>query len=492
MEKTLNKNLVVGQEIDPSTRPVKYRRTILGFNARLWMTCVLVASDMLGLFIAILVALWVRHLFGIALDPYYREIFVLLAIILAVAFGRKGLYPAVGLNYVEELRETFSSSSFTFLILIGMTFFIKTTSLYSRLALLLIWALCQVTIPTGRYAIRRLLIRLHLWGEPVAVIGDLSKDLALAEYFQINLQLGLRPVAILRDEYFSEDNSKFGPLMSIDQIRDYARNRSLNTALVVITDLNSLDSLVDRYRFVFRYVILIKGRSGGYTLNSLKSLDLSGILGLQVANNLLSFWAQLFKRIIDVLGSILGTFFLSPFFGLAALVIKIDSPGSVFYRQRRIGRNGNTFDLIKFRTMYQNADHILADKLASDPALRQEWDCYQKLKKDPRISRTGRLLRRFSLDELPQLWNVLIGEMSLVGPRPIMVDQRELYGESFKEYIQVTPGMTGLWQVSGRNDISFARRSELDSEYIQRWSAWLDIFIFFKTIKIVLWQQGVY
>ena len=228
MEKTRKESFVaVGQETDPITRPVKYRRTILESNARLWMTCVLVASDMLGLFIAILVALQVRHLPGITLDSYYQEIFVLLAIILVIAFGRKGLYPAIGLNYVDELREIVSSSSFTFLILIGMTFIIKTTSIYSRLALLLIWALCQVTIPTGRYAVRRLLIRLHLWGEPVAIIGDPSKDSALAEYFRINLQLGLRPVAVFRDEYFSEGMFGPGPLMSIDQIRDNARNMSL-------------------------------------------------------------------------------------------------------------------------------------------------------------------------------------------------------------------------------------------------------------------------
>ena len=267
---------------------------------------------MLSLFIAILVALELRHLFGIAFDPYYWEIYTLLAIILAVAFGRKGLYPAVGLNYVDELREIVSSSTFAFLILIGVTFLLKTTSIYSRLALLLIWAICQATIPAGRYWVRRLFIRLHLWGEPVAIIGDLYKDLPLAEYFRINLQLGLRPVAVLRDEYFSDGSSGLGPLLSIDQIRDYARNRTLNTALVVITDLNKLDSLVDRYRFVFQHVILIKGRNGSYTLNSLKSLDLSGILGLQVANNLLSFWAQVFKRTIDILGSILGMISLVP------------------------------------------------------------------------------------------------------------------------------------------------------------------------------------
>ena len=492
MEKTIRETFVPGQETEPITNPVKYRRMILDSNARSLMTCGLLVTDMLCLLIAILAAQQVRNLPRIALDPQYQEIFILLAITLVFSFARKGLYPAVGLNYVDELREIVSSASFAFLILIGVTFTFKTTAIYSRLLLVIIWAFCLVLFPIGRYAIRRLFIHFHIWGEPVAIIGDLYKDLALAEYFMINLQLGLRPVAVLRDEYFSDGSSDFGPLMSIGQIGEFAHSRSLKTALVVINDLNSLDVLVDRYRFVFQRVILIKSRNGSYSLNSLKSLDLSGILGLQVMNNLLNFWSQFLKRVVDVLASILGLLFLAPFFGLTVLFIKRESPFGVFYRQPRLGRNGEVFELIKFRTMYKDADKILEEKLACDPELRREWDCYQKIKKDPRITPIGRLLRKFSLDELPQLWNVLMGEMSLVGPRPIMVNQRDLYGECFKEYVRVSPGMTGLWQVSGRNGTSFARRAELDSEYIQRWSAWLDIFILVKTIKIVFWQQGAY
>ncbi len=279
MEKTHEESFVVDQETELIPRLIQYSRRILDSNARVWMTCVLLASDMLGLVIAIQVALQVRHLTGIFLDPYYQGIFALLAITMAIAFGRKGLYPAIGLNYVEEFRQIVSSSSFTFLVLIGVTFILKTTSIYSRLALLLIWALCQVTIPTMRYAVRRLLIRLHLWGEPVAIIGDPSEDRTLEEYFRINLQLGLRPVTVIRDKYFSEGSSDPGPLMSTDQIQDCARNLSVRTALVVVNDFNKLDSLVDHYRFMFRRLILIKGRNGSYVLNSLKSLRFSGHAG---------------------------------------------------------------------------------------------------------------------------------------------------------------------------------------------------------------------
>jgi lipopolysaccharide/colanic/teichoic acid biosynthesis glycosyltransferase len=142
--------------------------------------------------------------------------------------------------------------------------------------------------------------------------------------------------------------------------------------------------------------------------------------------------------------------------------------------------------------MYNDAEDYLRRELIRNPELKREWDQYQKLKKDPRITFVGRLLRKFSIDEWPQLWNVLIGEMSLVGPRPILIDQRKMYGELYKDYIQVAPGMTGLWQVSGRNQTTFTRRADLDSEYIQRWSLWLDIYILIKTIKIVLFRNGAY
>ena len=142
--------------------------------------------------------------------------------------------------------------------------------------------------------------------------------------------------------------------------------------------------------------------------------------------------------------------------------------------------------------MYQNADELLKEEMARDPAGKDEWERYQKLKNDPRITRAGRWLRRFSLDELPQLWNVLKGEMSLVGPRPIMVEQLGLYGGTIRDCFRVRPGITGLWQVSSRNQTTFGQRAELDMEYIQRWSAWLDIYIVLKTLKVVLRHEGAY
>jgi Undecaprenyl-phosphate galactose phosphotransferase WbaP len=213
---------------------------------------------------------------------------------------------------------------------------------------------------------------------------------------------------------------------------------------------------------------------------------------LHPVKNRFDFRPEIQKRSLDVIVSFFGLLLLSPLLGLIFLLIKLDDHGRVFFCQQRLGQGGKLFEMYKFRTMNLCADKILIDKMKIEPKLQAEWDNYQKLQNDPRITRVGRFLRRFSLDELPQLWNVLKGEMSLVGPRPILANQRDLYGSWFTDYILVKPGITGLWQVSGRSDITFVKRAEFDKEYIKCWSVWLDIQLLIKTIRVVLWHHGAY
>lgn len=175
-----------------------------------------------------------------------------------------------------------------------------------------------------------------------------------------------------------------------------------------------------------------------------------------------------------------------------ALLIKLDSPGPVFFRQTRIGRCGRKFSVYKFRTMVQNADQVLQSYLDSSPVLKAEWLATHKLKQDPRVTRLGAHLRKLSLDELPQLWNILVGDMSLIGPRPIVDAEVEKYGKCFDLYIQVRPGLTGLWQVSGRNNTTYERRVELDEYYIRNRSLKLDLQILWRTVLVVLKKDGAY
>ncbi len=199
------------------------------------------------------------------------------------------------------------------------------------------------------------------------------------------------------------------------------------------------------------------------------------------------------KRAFDIIISILLLPFVLPIIGLIAILIKIDSEGPVFFIQDRLGKNGKKFKCIKFRTMYVNNDEILEEYLKRNPEKREEWNKYKKLKSfDPRVTRVGRFLRKTSLDELPQIFNVIKGDMSLVGPRPYLPKEETDMGY-FKNTILLTkPGITGLWQVSGRNELEFKVRLILDERYVLNWSFWLDLLIMLKTIKVVLKREGAY
>jgi lipopolysaccharide/colanic/teichoic acid biosynthesis glycosyltransferase len=198
------------------------------------------------------------------------------------------------------------------------------------------------------------------------------------------------------------------------------------------------------------------------------------------------------KRVLDVVGSGVALVVAAPLMLLVAILIKVQSPGPAFYQQERIGRHRRRFKVWKFRTMVCHADRILHDYLAKNPELRDEWEREHKLKDDPRITPIGNWLRKTSIDELPQLWNVLRGDMSLVGPRPIVSAEIVKYANKFAPYCNVLPGITGLWQVSGRNDTTYAERVELDSRYVQNSSLWLDLRILVKTVGVVLLRRGAY
>ncbi len=197
------------------------------------------------------------------------------------------------------------------------------------------------------------------------------------------------------------------------------------------------------------------------------------------------------KRTFDILGAAFFIFALAPVLIAIAILVKLDGGPAVF-RHSRIGAGGRPFGCLKFRSMCTDSDKRLADLLASSPEARAEWEKDFKLRNDPRVTRIGRFLRQTSLDELPQLFNVLRGEMSLVGPRPIVRAEVPRYRTGFREYLKCRPGLTGLWQVSGRNDVDYATRVDLDCQYVRSWSTAKDIHILFRTVSVVLQRSGAY
>lgn len=201
---------------------------------------------------------------------------------------------------------------------------------------------------------------------------------------------------------------------------------------------------------------------------------------------------QRVKRAFDLCLAILLGLFALPVAMVIAVAIVLESGGPVFFRHNRVGRGGRPFRLWKFRTMVQNGDEVLARHLDENPEAGMEWQATRKLKNDPRVTRVGRFLRRTSLDELPQVWNILRGEMSIAGPRPIVQEEIAKYGAAYRLYSLTRPGLTGLWQVSGRNDTTYRQRVELDAEYVRRWTPLTDWLLLLKTVRVVVAGKGAY
>ncbi|MBB1600083.1 UDP-phosphate galactose phosphotransferase [Variovorax sp. UMC13] len=196
------------------------------------------------------------------------------------------------------------------------------------------------------------------------------------------------------------------------------------------------------------------------------------------------------KRSVDIVAALTFFTFFGPIYLVVALAVAISMGRPVHFFQTRMGEGGQRFKFYKFRSMVRNSESILDDYLSKNDVARTQWETFQKLEVDPRITPLGRLIRKLSLDELPQFWNVLKGDMSLIGPRPCMERQRSLYGKHWDHYCAMRPGITGLWQVSGRNRLSYAQRVELDAQYVNNWSLWLDIKILAKTATAVISGEG--
>lgn len=215
------------------------------------------------------------------------------------------------------------------------------------------------------------------------------------------------------------------------------------------------------------------------------------VLMLRIRNNLARLSSRILKRTFDIVASGLALLMLSPLLLYIGWKVSRDG-GSPIYGHERVGQHGRLFKCLKFRSMIINSQQVLQELLDRDPEAQAEWEKDFKLKNDPRITPIGNFIRKTSLDELPQLWNVFRGEMSLVGPRPVVTEELERYGKDAEYYLLAKPGISGLWQVSGRNDIDYATRVYLDGWYVKNWSLWYDIAILFKTVGVVLRRDGAY
>jgi Undecaprenyl-phosphate galactose phosphotransferase WbaP len=464
------------------------------------MGLVLLFSDMLGLLIASGLALFLWSFVRSDLIPASYVALIPLIFIFALVYEVSGLYPAIGLNPVEELRLLSISTTVVFLWLGTMAFYFHNFERFSRASFGLAWIFALIILPVNRSIIRSIFSAFGFWGEPIALIGNGERGQQIMKYLEDHPKMGYRPVVIINgfSNGFSSVNVPSvqvyqypnGGMVSPYNLRDLD---GVKTALLVTSEIPEefLMEVIEGRWFKFPHLILVADnqKSGSIWI---EPHDIGGVFGLEVRQNLFSDVQQAIKRVVELGIVLVSSPLLLVSFAILAALIRLNSPGPVFYRQTRIGKNGKEFTIWKFRTMLVDADLALMTYLEKHPDLQSEWQKNQKIKNDPRVTQVGKMLRRLSLDELPQIFNVLRGEMSLVGPRPIVAEEIGNYGNRYHLYTKVKPGLTGLWQVSGRNDTTYEQRVRFDEYYVRNWSVWMDIYIIAQTFQAVLVGKGAY
>ncbi|WP_343682926.1 undecaprenyl-phosphate galactose phosphotransferase WbaP [Acinetobacter baylyi] len=399
-------------------------------------------------------------------------------------------------SYWYELREILKY--ITLVISLEAIIFIFLNIKNIIIHLIILWLLISVFTITFRLITKKILNIFELWNKETIIIG-VGKN-ALDTYKAINKDknLGLKIEQFI---YFKDEVIE-------DEIKELNINKEMLSKNNIIDQLNSeknyiiaLDSQYFKLRetllreFIvnnFKYVSIVPSLRGVPLYRTDISFIFSHeILMLHIQQNISKISSRILKRLFDIFVSLSILLVLSPIMLFVFFKVRVDG-GPAFYGHERIGKNGKTFKCLKFRSMAINSKELLEKILATDPEARKEWEETYKLKNDPRVTKIGNFLRKSSLDELPQLFNILKGEMSLVGPRPITAAELERYEEDVAYYLMTKPGLTGLWQVSGRSDVDYATRIYFDAWYIKNWSLWNDLVIVLKTVKVVVMRDGAY
>jgi undecaprenyl-phosphate galactose phosphotransferase len=371
-------------------------------------------------------------------------------------------------------------------------------------AVVLCWGSALILLPTSRLALRSWLDTRGLWQRPTVVVGTGENALAAAGALAANPSLGLPVVAFaeLPGEAGASRPSvlRLGgaavPVMPVANLAASLGDHPGAPHVVIAPEAGEMPAcleLLDRLAAAGCDLDLVLPLARLPLADSGLSRLVGGeIAAIRLRDPLSAPLSRLYKRAFDlVIGGLLLAF-TGPLLGCIALLIALVDGRPVLFRQQRIGMNGRTFACLKFRTMVPDAEGRLQALLARDPLARAEWEGSRKLKDDPRISLLGGWLRRSSLDELPQLWNVVRGDMSLIGPRPVVADELARYGDRAVFYLRTRPGLSGLWQVSGRNELDYRQRVDLDCHYVRNWTPLWDIALLLATVRVVLSRRGAY
>jgi len=447
-----------------------------------------------------------KHIFGTNLKPFLFSLNYMLSVkwiplLLIVTLQIHKLYQ-IRYPFWEETKHLIRAVAMA----VGLALLVVTIrNMYVEISrTFFIWqcGFLLFVLPFLRFYGKKLLFNIGIWKEKVLIIGSGEKSVLTIKGLENEKHLGYEVVGLLdydlkkKYKFIEVCNKKYKIHRPPRSLNKFLNIMKIDTVFIAIDNSTpeELSKIVNEVYQLVRRVIIVPDIKGIAIFNSeLHYLFMERLFMIKVNNNLNSLTNRVIKRSFDMVVSIAAFIILIPFFLLIGALIKISSPGPIFFSHKRVGRNGKEITIYKFRTMYVDAQERLKKILETDPQAKKEWEEKFKIKNDPRVTSVGKFLRRTSIDELPQIINVIKGDMSLVGPRPVLKEEIENYYKEFRHYYySVYPGMTGLWQISGRSDTDYNFRVQTDVWYVQNWSLWLDIMILFRTVGVVLRREGAY
>lgn len=478
-------------------------------NREITCICCLILIDIVAFYGALSLAFVSRKLLNILFSGltvfdfsllYYFH-FWWMPVIFVSAIAYEKLY-VNRLSFWVETKEITKAVTASVVIIFAIVSLGKLGDVISRLVIVLLALYSLLLFPSLRFLGKKILSVAGRWKENAIIIGAGKTGIEIAKGIMQEPHLGYRIIGFLDDDEEKKgvdihiDNTTYKVLGNVAHLRKFVNSLDISTVIVAVPSLSlqKTSQITGEAQQYSKNVLLVPDLKGMALLNTeLYHLFMQQLFLLKINNNLKSTLNRFIKRSFDLTVSILFCPFFVLFAGVVAILVRIDSPGPLFYSHVRVGQNGKLVKVHKIRTMYIDAGEKLKEFVEKNPSAREEWEKFFKLKNDPRVTRIGKWLRETSLDELPQIINVLNGSMSLVGPRPVLQEEIDnYYKDNADYYFLVKPGITGLWQASGRNVVNYDLRVKLDTWYVLNWSLWFDIVILFKTIKVVLNKEGAY
>ena len=397
--------------------------------------------------------------------------------------------------YWETLQRTFYAVLYSEIFCVVLLYLFKTSNYVSRAYVVIFFAMAFICLCISRQLLIKTCRRLNLMKEAVVFIGAGKTTQKIIDFTRNNNCFGIN-VAGLFDETpkIKDITEKYHIFRDLEETKDYIQRYKIRTVIIAVPSMEKerLLNLIEDLQPIVRNLMFVPNIVGMPVFNlEVKRLYENNMVLLGIKNNLAKKTNRRIKRVFDIVLGIMFCTIIVPILAIAAFCIKLDTKGPIFFNSERIGKNGKLFKCYKLRSMYVNADKIFEAYLSKNRQAQEEWNKFQKLKdNDPRLTKVGKFIRKYSIDELPQIFNVLKGEMSLVGPRPYLPREKVLMENWYNDIISVLPGMTGYWQVNGRSNVNFNGRLKMDNWYIRNWSIWIDIELLIRTFKVVINGKG--